>query len=73
MSEYVNQVNIKVTEITRLQFNHVMDGESDCIIELVCQVDFLPILAKTIQETYDKHKALMEQQGKINNSNKELN
>lgn len=72
MSQYINQLNIKTTEIAILEFCHLMNDYSDVIADIVCPIEFLPIMAGAIQNAYDKHVKAMKEQMQENSINKSL-
>ena len=73
-SQYVNQINVSINELCRLQFNEVVtNGEVVPVAFLSMFPEAAELFAKTILESVDKHKLNIQQQKNSLNTDKELN
>jgi hypothetical protein len=72
MAEYFNQVNVKITEVAILSFNHVVNDEIDYIEEIVCPIQFVPEIANILNQAYTQYIKSLEDQKRDNEKNKSL-
>lgn len=73
-SQYVNQINVSINDMCRLQFNEVsLNGETIEVIVLSMHVDAADAFAKAIFQTVEQHKRNAELQKNSLNTDKELN
>lgn len=56
MSLYTNNVDVSISEMARLTFHEVINGERFPVAEIVMGVALLESLAETINKTIAKHK-----------------
>ena len=70
MSNYINQMNVRIAEIARLQFNDVIQDDQPPIFSLVVcmNIEFLKVVYDTIGKSIAQH----EEQLKNIGSNQKL-
>jgi hypothetical protein len=71
MSDYANQLNIKIAEVARLTFNDIVqaDGQHEEIrgsIEIVVHFDFLKVVRDAINQVIVNHEENLAKQVEAN-------
>lgn len=72
-SQYVNQMNVNINDMVRIEFNDIPDGHnSNHVITICAHVDAAEMMAKAILETVERHRRTVEIQKQSNNTDKKL-
>ncbi len=54
-SQYINQVNVNISEMARLTFNEVVNDETIQVVALSMHVEFLKVMLQAIGGALDNH------------------